>query len=108
MQRFKKDPNAVLDFKFDLAALTHLVDGAVSDYLQTGEALSATPGEVDVFSSDPTVLIVDSFALTDTNTSVTAWVSGGVNGRSYTLTCRFKTSLGRTDDRSATIMCVER
>ena len=108
MPKFKKDPAAILDYKFDLAVLTHLVEGAESDYLQTGETISSTPGDVDVFTSNEDELIVDSFELTDTNTSVTAWISGGLKGKSYTLTCRFTTSLGRTDDRSATIVCVER
>lgn len=99
---FIKDPSAVLDYVFDWAALTNGREGATSDWLDAGETISshtitATSG-----------ITVASSSLTDSNTSVTVWLSGGAAGNYYTVTCRIQTSAARTDERSIRIKVRER
>jgi hypothetical protein len=91
---FEKDPSAKLDYKFDFAALTN--GSGDSDWLASGETISS-------YELDPaTGITVDSDDLTDSNTSVTIWVSGGDAGKSYTVTCKIVTSAGREDERTMT------
>ena len=99
--KFKKDPNAVLDYIIDFAAYSN--GRGPEDYLQEGETISST----EVFSS-PEGLVVDSFSISDSNTSVTIWVSGGTLDETYRVTCRIVTSNSRTDDRSISIKIEER
>lgn len=99
---FYKDPNAVLDFKFDWRALTNGSAGGVSDWLASGETI--TERTVTVQSG----LTKDSDSLTDSNTSVTVWLSGGTEGETYTVTCRIVTSAGRTDERTIYIRVEDR
>lgn len=97
---FTKDPNAVLDYKFDWKALTN--GSGISDWLANGETIST---KTITASSGITV---DSSALTDSNTSVTVWLSGGSAGSDYTVACKIVTSAGRTDERTITINCRDR
>jgi hypothetical protein len=64
---FIKDPEAVLDYKFDFKPLTHGVYLAVSDYLSTSETI------VSATVTGETGIVVDSYAITEAGTSVTAW-----------------------------------
>jgi hypothetical protein len=98
---FVKDPDAGLDYKFDWAASTNGTGS--SDWLDTdnSETISSHTVVAD------TGLTVDSSSLTDTNTSVTAWLSGGVDGTDYDVTCHIVTSASREDDRTITIKCRE-
>lgn len=76
------DPQARLDYEWDWS--NWLADGeTILNHLVT-----VTP---------PDEMLID----TDTATSetVTAWVHGGVLGRSYQLTCHIVTTDGREDDR---------
>jgi hypothetical protein len=84
-----KDPNAVLDYSLDLSAW--LTDA--------GDALQS----LDVIGDGVTI---DSHAIS--GTAVIAWVSGGTAGESATVTYRFTTANGRTDDRSITLKIRER
>lgn len=89
--RFTKDPAAVLDYKFDW-----------SSWLASGETISTrtvTPA---------TGITVDSSSITDTNTSVTVWLSGGTAGTEYTVACKIVTSAARTDERTLTIQVEDR
>lgn len=90
-EAFTKDPQAVLDYRFDW-----------TPWLATPETISTHVVTV------PSGLTLESSAQTDSNKSVTAWLSGGVAGKSYRVTCRVVTSQGRTDERSAIINVVER
>jgi hypothetical protein len=95
-----KDPDAVLDYKFDWKALTN--GTGTSDWLAAAETISTktiTPSNG---------ITVDSSALSDTNTSVTVWLSGGSAGSNYTVACKIVTSAGRTDERTMTIQCRNR
>ena len=100
MSKFIKDPNAVLDFKFDFAALTN--GSGTSNWLAAGETINTVTVTAD------TGLTVDSSAITDTSTSVTVWLSGGTANTDYDVLCRIVTSAGRTDDRTMVIKVRER
>lgn len=93
--RFIKDPSAVLDYKFDWAALTN--GSGTSDWLSSGETIASRTVTLD------TGLTKDSDSVTDSSTSVTVWLSGGTAGSTYGVTCRITTTAGRTDERSIVI-----
>lgn len=98
---FIKDPDAVLDYYWDWKAGTNnsSVDG---DWLAAGETISSHTVTVE------SGLTKDSDQLTNTNTTVQAWFSGGTAGEEYIATCHIITSDGREDDRSITIIVEER
>ena len=90
MATFKKDPNAVLDYTFDWG-----------------------PYLLPIADTIVTATWVHSAALTkvsqsNTTTTATVFVSGGVEGTSETLTCRITTAGGRTDDRSVILKITPR
>ncbi len=97
-----KDPNAVLDYKFDWAASTN--GSGDTDWLDTdgGETISTKTVTV------PTGITKDSDSLTDTNTSVTVWLSGGTDEEDYEVACKIVTSDNREDTRRMTIRVRER
>ena len=98
MPSFRKDPSAVLDYKFDWKALTN--GTGIKDWLAIGETI------VSYTITATTGITVDSSYLTDANTSVTVWLSGGTEPMDYSVTCHIVTSAGpREDDRSITIRC---
>ena len=97
---FLKDPNAVLDYKFDWAALTN--DNGDSDWLASGETISTYTVTVG------TGLTKDSDSKTDTNTSITVWLSAGTAGVDYEVACKIVTSASRTDERTIKIQVRER
>ncbi len=90
MTRYLKDPEATLDYKFNWLAWLD------------GDTIATQVVTIDDGAT------VESSAITDTNTSVTAFVSGGTVGRSYVLSCKITTVGGRTDERSLTILVAER
>lgn len=85
-----KDPDAVLDYKFDW-----------SDWLN-GDTISTRLVTVD------SGITKNSDSISDTNTSVTVWLAGGTIGSSYSVHCRITTAAGRTDDRTVTIVIKNR
>lgn len=89
---FSKDPNAVLDYKFDWKGKTNA--GKDSDWLTTGETI------ISHTVTAAAGLTVDSSLTTDDDTSVTAWLSGGTVGNRYSVTCHITTSAGRQEDSS--------
>ena len=93
---FVKDPDSVLDYKFDWKALTN--GTGASDWLGSGETISSHTITAD------TGITVDSSAETDTDTSVTVWLSGGTAGTSYNVACKIVTSGSRTDERTMVVM----
>jgi len=100
MPTYTKDPDAVLDYKFDWKAKTNLSGN--TDWLESSETISSFT--ITAASG----LTVDSSALSDTNTSVTVWLSGGTDGTTYELACKIVTSLSRTDERTISIQVEER
>ena len=99
---FLKDPDAVLDYKFDWAASTNGTGD--TDWLDTSNSETISSHTID----EDTGITVDSSSQTDTNTSVTVWLSGGTAGTSYDVRCEIVTSASRTDERTITIYCQER
>lgn len=97
---FVKDPDAVLDYKFDWAASTN--GSGTSDWLASGETISSYTITAD------SGITVDSDTRTDTNTSVTVWLSGGTAGSTYDVACKIVTSDSRTDERTMKIVVQER
>lgn len=98
--RYLKDPDAVLDWKFDWKALTN--GSGPENWLETGETIASHT------VTAAAGLTVDSSSLTDGNTSVTVWLSGGTVRNGYDVTCHITTSNGRQDDRTIRIYVVER
>ena len=98
---FTKDPDAVLDWYFDWAALSN--GTGESDWLAGGESIA--DHEVTVA---PAGLVADSSAVVNGGTAVQVWLSGGVAGVDYRVTCQVATSAGRTDERSATVKVRQR
>jgi len=99
---FFKDPEEVLDYKFDWAPLTNERPDGISDWLRDGETIvSATVvGEAGI--------TVNSSVIADAETSVVAWVSGGVAGTRYKITCNIVTTSNRTGERSVYITVLQR
>lgn len=94
---FLKDSSAVLDYKFDWKASTN--GSGASDWLASGETIASHTITAD------SGITVDSSALSDTNTSVTVWLSGGTEGIRYDVACEITTSDSRTDERTIQILC---
>lgn len=84
-----KDPDATLDYILDLSDW-------LADITDSLTGLSVTGVGVTVDSSN-----------IDGNTCV-AWVSGGTSGETATVTYRFTTLGGRTDDRTIYLKIKER
>ena len=95
-----KDPDATLDYKFDWRASTN--GSGDSDWLAAGETISSHTIDADAG------ITVDSSANSDTNTSVTVWLSGGTAGDDYKVRCEIVTNGSRTDERTMKIKCRER
>lgn len=89
MSLYIKDPDAVLDYKWDW-----------SSWLAAGETITTSTVTV------PAGITKDS--ATNTTTAATVWLSGGTKDTHYTVTNRIVTNQGRTDDRSITIRVVDR
>ena len=89
MSIFNKDPDAVLDFKFDW-----------SGWLTGAEAISSYTIDVD------TGLTVDSDS--DAAGVVTVWLSGGTVGTTYAVRCEIVTSDSRTDERTLFVKVKQR
>lgn len=98
--QFVKDPDAVLDYKFDWKASTNSTGD--SDWLASGETIASHTIDAD------SGITVDSSSQTDTNTSVTVWLSGGTAGTTYAVRCEIVTSGSRTDERTMRILVEER
>jgi hypothetical protein len=88
---FIKDPDAVLDYKWDWA-----YDGwlAEDETILTSTIIAETGVTVDDDTND--------------DTTATVWLSGGSVGETYTVTNRITTNQGRTDDRTMKIFIRQR
>lgn len=96
--RFVKDSNEVLDYKFDFRANTNQSDTNLSDYLAAGETISSYT------ITEDTGITVDSDNLSDSDTSVTVWLSGGTTGIDYNVVCQIVTSSTPTRTVERTIV----
>lgn len=94
LKTYERTTTAVLDYKFDFAELTNGREGAVRDWLQSGETIDS----YTVTSSDVD-LVIDSSSLGDSSTSVVVWLSGGdITDSIYYVTVHVVTTDGREDD----------
>lgn len=84
LKSFTKDPDATLDYVFDW-----------SDWLASAEVITSMTATVE------TGLTLDSSS--STISSATLWLSGGTDGKTYTVSCKITTSAGRIDERSINI-----
>src|SRR3990170_4589141 len=96
----QQDPNDLLDYVFDFAALTN--GTGPSDWLAAGETITA-----HTVTPAPVGFTVNSSSITDAGTSVTVWLTGGVSGTLYTVTVHIDTSDGRSKDESLTFRVLE-
>lgn len=94
--RTPKDPSDVLDYKFDFKGLTN--GNGSTDWLVSGETISSRTITAD------SGITVDSSSITDTNTSVTVWLSSGTAGQSYDVACEIVTSDSRTIEKTLTVI----
>ena len=88
---FPKDPDAVLDYKFDWKS---------ENWLGAAETITARTVTVE------TGLTKDSDS--EAAGIVTVWLSGGTAGESYSVACEIVTSDLRTDERTIQIDVMER
>jgi len=86
--QFIKDPQAVLDYVRNW-----------SSWLGTDTIASATV-------TAQTGITVNNF--TNTTTTVTAWLAGGVVDQRYEVTCRIVTASGRIDERAIILIVREK
>lgn len=102
--RFRKDPDAVLDYLIDWSAWLGDTDGiATVTVTRTPEP----PEEQEEGGPDPADwLTVDSTSNTDDR--VTVWLSKGIPWQDYAVACLITTDDGRTDERTMTINVRER
>ena len=84
-----KDPDATRRYTWDL-----------SDWLDAGETITGYS-----FPDFPAGLTKETDG--NTTTTVYAVISGGVDGESHDITCRFTTNAGQTDDRTITLPIAE-
>ncbi len=99
-QAWVKDPDEVLDYVFDFAALTNGTGD--SDYLESGETiLSQTV-------TTTTGITAESIAITHNATCVLLWLRGGTASTTYTITVEIVTSSARIVERSYSIKVKER
>ena len=99
-----KDPSAVLDYCWDWKALTN--GTGTSDWLGAAETINAHTVVLTPVTVPP--LVVASSAATDANTSVTAWLTGGLAGTEYLVVCHITTTGLRQDDRTIKIKVEDR
>lgn len=89
IQRFRKDPQSVLDYGVDW-----------SDWLASGETISTSTWTV------PTGITKDSDSKGDNSTLI--WLSGGTAGTTYQLANKIVTSDSRTVERTIEIIVEQR
>ena len=82
---FKKVPSDVSDFKFDFNGVGNSSEDAESNWLASGETI------VSFTVSAEAGITVDSSSKTDSDTSITVWLSGGTVGTTYDIVCTITT-----------------
>jgi hypothetical protein len=88
---YYKDPDATLDYIWNWSAYLTADD----DTILTHSFLTSST-DVSVLSS------------LQTDTTTTAWLTGGTAFTEYGITCRITTHGGRTDDRTLKLICIKR
>jgi len=102
-----KDPNDVLDYKSDFANTTN--GGKIKDFLQLGEVITSvnitTSAGINVHDGITVYNGVTRPAptVTDNDTAVTFWLSGGQHAKNYLITVWITTTADRTVERARLI-----
>jgi hypothetical protein len=91
-QRFKKDPQAILDYQVDW-----------TEWL--GEDTIAADADASTWTA-PAGITVE--AETHSTTATTVWLSGGTAGQNYEVRNHIRTVAGREDDRTILVQVVQR
>lgn len=91
----EKDPYAVLDYSLDF-----------TDWMPSGETISALTVTVETISGDSNPLTLDSS--TNTDYVATAYLSGGTAGNFYNIEYKITTTGAKQDSRNIRIKLVER
>ena len=88
---FIKDPDAILDYKFDW-----------SEWLEAGEVIASHTMTVDAG--------LTNVSSSNDDDSATIWLSGGTAGGSYNVVCRITSNTlpARVEDRTMRILVVQR
>lgn len=96
---------ASLDYLFDWAPVRNgrVPPGSYDDWLAPSETIDSY-----TISADPGITI-DSDELTDANSAVRVWISGGTVGQRYNLKCEVSTNWSptRTDSRFMVLRCIK-
>jgi hypothetical protein len=105
-----KDPHDTLDYAFDWKPLTHGRVGAKSDWLAEDESIAADiePGEkiITITATDGITVESDGdYEIIESDGFITFWLSGGVSGQRYRISCKITTNAGRTKEMSMIIDC---
>lgn len=102
-----KDPSDILDYKTDFANTTN--GGTIDDFLESGELISSVVvvagTGINLHDGLTTYngVVKAAPASTDTDTSVTFWLSGGNHQSNYIITVTITTTAGRTVEKSRLI-----
>jgi hypothetical protein len=92
MSVFAKDPQSEVDFSLDW-----------TDWITSGEVITSA-----LWSIDPSDVSAPTLGASQSSGSVqSVYVSGGVPGSRYRLSCQIQTDAGRTADRSLTLRIME-
>ena len=91
--QWTKDPQSVLDFALDWSL-----------WMTTGDYLvscSFQPSSADITIISQTV---GTTLAGTSNANAVAWIGGGVQGTTYTVTCHVTTANGRQDERTFSLL----
>lgn len=108
--KYTKDPQAVLDYPYDWAAVAAEDEfgNPIKPWLETGDIIVSATATVSTFDDDPRPLFIENDPLDFTDTTTTVWLSGGTVGKSYLVTIHVSTFDGREDDRTILILIKEK
>ena len=98
----EQDAGAYLDYWLcfvDLVGADLIIDFVISNPSGITVSLAAV---------NDAVLVDDDLRSHPAGTVIKFWLSGGVVGESYNVNARYTTAIGRIDERSITIYCVEK
>ena len=92
-----KDVEAQLVYTFDW-----------SDWLDTGDSISAVEYTAAARRNDPTPITVVSSGISDANSDTYVEISGGQADKTYIITAKVTTTNGLVDRRNFRVRCVNR
>ena len=97
-EHWYKDPNDTIQYKFDWAPLENGTGD--SNWLDRASSPKETISSVTLTADSPGPHI-DSHSISDSSSTVTLKISGGIAGNTYKILCVIVTSTGQTTSRTA-------